>query len=278
MLANMIALCTIPTSLFVLSLCLAAVAWISTREGIVNRETTLAAWHSRLDGIAGNHTEVAGVLAGFSITVVVLIAALSQETRLLHDVGLGTFVVAFFGYIATGLMFSLVPEREDNHSYFLFSMGSFLYFLSVLLGFVALMPFLEIIGYRSLRIGLFILVIGAFFAGYLAASIPLFDLFRLRRKVLALILVAAVSASFLWIAIAYGLLMLTEGGLVLTLGLAIPITVIVASFAFSMMTFFFPSLASEKTLIRVIVLVAIACTSAILQIFGTILVLLALNR
>lgn len=109
---------------------------IHTRNVFYSRaDWTEPEWRSSIPEIAGNHTQVTGVLAGFSITVVVLLAALRLEgqadlTGLPEETALGLFIVSFFGYIATGIVYSLVSERKGDHEAFLFAVASFLYYFS----------------------------------------------------------------------------------------------------------------------------------------------------
>lgn len=65
------------------------------------RPNTPTSWVMTLPDIAGNHTQVNGVLAGFSITVVILVAtfrlqAKTPQPEFVDESLLGMFLVSFF--------------------------------------------------------------------------------------------------------------------------------------------------------------------------------------
>ena len=144
-----------------------------------------AKWESRINEVASNHTQVTGVLAGFSITVVVLIASmkLSNQTidqKLFSQAAFGLFIAAFFGFVSTGIMYSVSIEREKEHQYYLFSIASLLYYLSVVLSFAAIVLLTKMLDYSEIRIGALCAMFSAVVGGYLAAVVPAHDLLRVR--------------------------------------------------------------------------------------------------
>lgn len=95
------------------------------RSGFTYDSKALPGWEKDLPQIARNHMQVNGVLAGFSITVVVLIAGLMLEggaggLGFPEQFALGKLMVAFFGYVATAILFSIVSARPNLHRFFLF--------------------------------------------------------------------------------------------------------------------------------------------------------------
>ena len=164
----------------------------ATREG--------SSWSERAPEIAGNHAAVAGVLAGFSITIVVLILGFLEETanssrNLLGNAAMGMFLVAFFGYVATGFLFSVVPERDDGHQAFLFVAASTLYYISVVLGFAGLIPLLRYFTASDLDCVLVLFLAAATIGGYFAITIPLVDLLELNQRQNLIVLLCATLLS-----------------------------------------------------------------------------------
>ena len=223
-------------------------------------------WAVRLPDIAGNHTEVTGVLAGFSITLAVLIATLRLQgqplsTELFEEAALGMFVVSFIGYAATGVMYSIVSERENDHRYFLFSVAGVLYYVSAFMSFSALLLIFNII-----RPGLIMYPIG-FFIGitalgaYMAVSIPLQDLLLFRGRLLLVgfflaLSIAGVLATILWYKN-------PSQSIVVIVSLWISTIVLSVSFGFSMMTFFVQALSRPAVLQNAAFMIAILGTSVV---------------
>ncbi len=181
---------------------------------------TRASWGSkgRLYAIAGNHTQVSGTLAGFSVTVIVLLAGLGQPKGkdtlepylFLNQSTIGLFMIAFFGYVATGILFSMVSERKKAHAHFLFSVASILYFFSVALSFTALFPLAQLIRHNSLQIMILIILIGTIAGGCFAIAIPMHDLLLVKRPTLARRLFLSISLGT--IAAILTLLLVDRGG------------------------------------------------------------------
>jgi len=149
-----------------------------------NMERTPGEWKTSLVSIAGNHTQVTGALAGFSITIVVLVAsfllgkdpAILGGNRVLAESTFGMFMMSFFGYIATGVTFSLVAEHDKTEEYFLFSIASLLYYLSVLLSFSGLLVLVHAVGVSFLVAPVSFLIAGAAMGGCVIVFVPQTDL------------------------------------------------------------------------------------------------------
>ena len=264
-------------SSLVFGLSLLVLVFMRKRAGFTNSNKTAAKWEQDLPQIAGNHTQVTGVLAGFSITIVVLIAALRLEgdqlsLRFLEQSTLGMFMVAFFGYVGAGILFSLVTERSGTHRYCLFSAAGVLYYLSVLLSFSALLPLLELIGATYLRLAISWLVVGSVIGGYMAICIPLVDLLRLRRRLCAVAFALVASITGIYLGLGNYFPSLYRAELILRLNLHSSVIVIVLIFLVCMLSFFYQRLAHETTLTRVTALVAWIGT-AIVVFFSSVTIL-----
>ena len=114
-------------SVVVVGLSLRELIIMRKRSGFTYDSKALPGWEKDLPQIAGNHMQVNGVLAGFSITVVVLIATLMLDggqvgLSFLEQVALGKLMVAFFGHLATAILFSIVSARSNLHSFFFFQL------------------------------------------------------------------------------------------------------------------------------------------------------------
>lgn len=173
------------------------------RCGIQDRTREVPAWGSNLSSVAGHHTQVAGILSGFSITAVILIADARIGTKLplqhypLDAATLGLFTMDFFSYIATGILFSMAVEREQEHQYFLYYAASVLYYFSVAISFAALFLLVSLIGYDELRFLVLLMIAGSVIGGYLAIGVPMFDLLRIRLRFIGLLLALSVVAGLL---------------------------------------------------------------------------------
>jgi hypothetical protein len=160
------------------------------QRGLVDPARPIPKWGENIRSVAGNHTQVTAILAGFSINSVVLLATLhlGPLQRVGHNsldtATIGLLTMDFFGYIATGILFSMTVEREFPQQCYLYTAASSLYYFSIGVSFTALVPLMEVIHYPSLRPLVLIMVLGATFGGYLALVIPLHDLFRVRKAVL----------------------------------------------------------------------------------------------
>lgn len=158
---------------------------------------TPADWQEQIGTIASGHTQVTGMLAGFSATIVVLIIGLRFGNNISLGenppaaVSLGIFAMAFFGYVATGILYSISVERKGNHRNFLFSTASIIYYFSGILSFSAVYPLILLIQSSDLKHGVRIMIIGGLFGGYLAAAIPLYDLLLIKFRYLLVTLMAS---------------------------------------------------------------------------------------
>jgi hypothetical protein len=159
------------------------------KRGLVDPSRTIPKWGENIRSVAGNHTQVTAILAGFSINSVVLLAGphLTQPNAMADSLGtatLGLLTMDFFGYIATGILFSMTVEREFPQQCYLYTAASCSYYFSIGVSFVALLPLIEVIHYPRLRPLVVIMVLGAAFGGYLALATPLYDLFSVRAAVI----------------------------------------------------------------------------------------------
>ena len=205
--------------------------------GWIDADRCSRPWKEQLPDIASNHTQVAGVLAGFSITIVVLIATFQPESNAsLRQDSLGVFMVSFFGYVATGILFSLVTERFGIHRFFLFSVAASLYYISVLISFSGISLLLTLMRFSSLMLPVALFTGLSIVGGYMAVCIPLYDLLRLRRRLCLLLFLCAASLAGIFLSM--GLLFTGRGQLLLEKGLLTTSVLIVLVFAYSMLTFY----------------------------------------
>jgi len=179
-------------SLLFLASCAGAFALWRKHAFFDKRHTS---WQKALLAMAGSHTQVAGVLAGFSITIVVLIAT-QFDLASLRGLTFGMFVVSFFGYVATAISFSVVGgEAKDERECFLFSAASVLYYLSTMLSFCGLLLLLGSLDLEYLNTPLSILLSAAAIGGYVAVFNALIDLLKLNRLLYLLPLIWALSIT-----------------------------------------------------------------------------------
>jgi hypothetical protein len=163
-----------------------------------------ATWGGNLLGLSAIHATVNGVLAGFSITAVVLLATIqnspqnSQEQLLARQATIGLFLVAFVGYIATAILYTVVVQRHQAQQFFLYAAASSMYHFSSVLAFLGLYPLVQIVQLSLLRDVARITLIGAVLGGFLAAAIPYHDLLRIRTRWLMLHLALVRSESLGW--------------------------------------------------------------------------------
>jgi hypothetical protein len=86
-----------------------------------------ARWSKDLLGISSIHATVTGVLAGFCIAVVVLLANSEEyqrstsEQKILKQATIGIYLVAFIGYVATAILYTVVVQRSGKQRFFLYS-------------------------------------------------------------------------------------------------------------------------------------------------------------
>jgi hypothetical protein len=237
---------------------------------LVDKDRATAAWgeDDNLLQIVGNHTQVTGVLAGFSITIVVLISTFELERGyppqdFLEQATLGMFMVAFFGYVAAGVLYSVVAARLGLHRHFLFSAAGVLYYQSVLLSFSALLPLLGLIGAFYLNLAIVCVIVGAAVGGYIAICIPLVDLLRLRRRLCLVIFAAALSITgvYLGLGLQFPVLQTTE--LILQANLLVSIFVAALTFLVCLLSFFLKTLEHEIVVPPLAALIAFAGTSIV---------------
>jgi hypothetical protein len=232
-------------------------------QRIVDSSRQQADWKDKVGAVASSHTQVTGMLAGFSATIVVLIVSLgSGQNNPRAAISLGIFAMAFFGYVAAGILFSISVERSGNHQFFLFSMASIVYYFSGILSFSAMYPLILLIQSTALRWGVFIMIVGGLFGGYLAAAIPLYDLLLIKFKYLFGAFVTfgliGVVLHFLLSSVAQVQSLTILSGLLSTCA-----GVVVTAFSLVVLTFFLPSLNEDKVY-RIGSLSLIALATAIL--------------
>lgn len=225
-------------------------------------------WQDEIRSVSTTHTQVTGMLAGFSATIVVLIIGLhfgkniNLKDQTPAEVSLGIFAMAFFGYVATGILYSISVERYGEHRSFLFSTASIIYYFSGILSFAAVYPLIRLIESSALKWGVLIMVVGGMLGGYLAAAIPLRDLLLIKRKYIFGILLASVSTSiafYVLLTLGFGIQNSALLGWLL-FGCA---AVVVTAFNFVAFTFFFPLL-NRGDLYRLTSLVLIALATVTL--------------
>lgn len=235
---------------------------------MADAKRAIPAWHNNISTISSNHTQVTGILAGFSATIVVLIVGLGTGSGYTPgggapgNVSLGIFAMAFFGYVAAGILFSITVEREGSHQYFLFSTASILYYFSGILSFSAVYPLILLIHSDPLKWGVRIMVVGGLFGGYLAAAIPLFDLLRIRLRYILGILAGSViigGASYVLLTFTFDV----QTSSLLSWLLASCGLIVVIAFIFVSLTFFTKRL-NDKGMYQVTSLILIALVTVTL--------------
>ena len=152
----------------------------------------LPKWVKDIPAISSNHTQVSGILAGFTITVLFLIVGdkYSHAEKIItfsEYTLLGLFLTSFFSYIATGISFSLVLELENNRKFFSFTISSLLYSISIALSFISLTFLIGSLNYPTLVIPSLIMTGGTILGSFLALAIPMILLFFLRIRFLSII-------------------------------------------------------------------------------------------
>ena len=194
-------------STFVCMALLVLTAWLFVRtarsHGVRNQKASLADWAEHVYDVAGKHTQVTGLLAGFNITVIILFAARvfeltpSDEDLIPVQIVTSMFMTTYFGYVVTGFLYSLVIERPGVHRYALFSVASCLYYFSVTVSFTALLPLVQLLHFESLEIIVLVMVMTSIVGGYQALIIPHHDLLLIRRRVLLLLFLASIPLASL---------------------------------------------------------------------------------
>lgn len=148
------------------------------------RKDRFGHWYDSLLDIAGLHTQVAGSLAGFSITVVAIITTLSdagQSTPHLHRIAVRLSLTSFLGYVATAIVYSVVIQRQYATRVFLYSVGSSLYYISVIMTFASLLPLANLVGVDELQFVDVLVLSGASVAGFFAAAVPIHDMLEVNK-------------------------------------------------------------------------------------------------
>ena len=156
-------------------------------------------WVDDILSVSSNHTQVAGFLAGFTVTATILVATarFSVNDPRLREATMGAFLLAFLSFITTGVLYSVAIRRGvKSHQEFIFSIASCLYYLSVVLTFSALVPLLLFVNAGSLIPTVKVMLLGSVVGGYFAVSIATFDLLRFSvRLCLCIFLSSSTIAS-----------------------------------------------------------------------------------
>jgi hypothetical protein len=231
-----------------------------------NREP--AEWRDEISTVASSHNTVTGMLAGFSATIVVLIIGLRFGNNISLGenppaaVSLGIFSMAFFGYVATGILYSISVERYGNHRFFLFSTASVIYYLSGILSFSAVYPLILLIQSNALQRGVKIMILGGLVGGFLAAAIPLYDLLLIKFRFIIGAFVASVIIGLALYFLPRAIFDVQGSALLPWLLIACAIVVVLA-FNLVALTFFIPGL-NRDDFYRVTSLVLIALATVTL--------------
>ncbi len=225
-------------------------------------------WDKRIPESAANHAQVTGVLAGFSITIVVLAVTLGLESSswVLKDAVLRMFVVSFFGYVSAALLFSVLTQRSGFHQHFLFCNASLLYFLSVIISFAAILLLLDVVGgeYDTGAAGLAIAV-----GAYAAACIPFVDLLRFNRSVCVVLAFVAASLTGMYVGLGYHLPVLLHYDTILRVNLVFSAFAVGTAFMSSVISFHLWSRRERLAKFLLLVSLALCATSACFVVFTT---------
>ena len=246
--------------------CLVVLLVIGWRSGLTKPEDERAPvkWVPKMTSIAGNHTQVAGVLAGLAFTVVVLVAASLMQNersgteRILDQAVIGLFLIASFGYVGTGVLYSVVEEGEeskleedrskDYHKFYLFAAASVLYLLSVVLTFSAMRPLLALLEAELLATFLSVMVAGVSVGGFMAVCIPLVGLFGWRRRTCLVVFLAAVFAVGICNTLGTVISEVAGSERFLSLGLPVSGLLVGVIFSWSMLTLYSKRLRRKRVL------------------------------
>ena len=177
---------------------------------VYDNSRDIADWNEDIPSICRGHTQVTGMLGGFSITVVVLLTTLSMQgifsanESAIRAVEISTslFIMAFFGYVATGILYSISLERKGTHRYGIFGSASLLYYFSGVVTFTAIYPLLRLIQSDTLIVATRIMIAGGFVGAYLAAAIPIYDLLQVKARAIIILFPTSLiigSAGLLWL-------------------------------------------------------------------------------
>lgn len=204
---------------------------------LIDYEKKIADWYTKANEVASNHTQVTGVLAGFSITVAILVASIKlagDASSIYIQASFGLFLAAFFGYVSSGILYTLSIERDEEYQYFLFSIASLIFYLSVALSFAALVLLTGILSYPQVRPGAITALICAIVGGYVAVAIPIYGLLKIRAFVLIIFFIT----SFLCALVFHVIMLDLPAKQMLSLGLPATILVIGTAVFLSCITFF----------------------------------------
>lgn len=205
----------------------------------------------RIENISATHTQVTGVLAGFAITIVVLLIGTGApiDWDMPSGSALIMFIVSFFGYVTAGVLYSLVAEREAFHRAFLFCSASMCYLISVSLSFSALLPLLSDFSAPDLiLLCVAIQLAAAAVGGHLACFIPISDGFRLRKSAVLLILLVAALVAFTLLSVVELLYPRNLSQLMTAAVALLPIASFSVCFLVSAISFFSDRVAAVKVL------------------------------
>jgi len=210
---------------------------------------TPPSWARELTDIASIHAGVTGVLAGFSITLVVLLAI--ERSREGEGVEpptqaiVGLFLVSFVAFIASAIQYAIVPQREGAHRYLLYTLATTMYYMGGVLAFLGLSALMRFIRVRLLEVLGGITLAGAVIGGFLAAAIPYHDLHGVRQGILVSLFVIAAVVAPVSVRLLRKLLSHDQ---IIEIGLFGCCALLIFMFGFSLLSFFLPSKGIEKAI------------------------------
>ena len=213
-------------------------------------------WHRKVGEVANSQAHVTGLLAGFSVTVIAIIAGLQTDKPTLAESEfyrnvVVLFVAALLSLIGASVIYSLVGLRREEKGYLLYSLATAQYYLGVVLIFCGLHTLIsEVLGVK-LGYGLPVMIWGTAISGYFIATIPLGDLFRIDLRILFLFLLLA------------GLLALVLSVAQISLRLLLFSLVIAVDFGSCLFCFYFDKYLSSPLVVRLVALVVYLAVSAL---------------
>ena len=212
------------------------------RKGWTEPAMKRARWSKNLYEIASNHTQVNGTLAGFSTTVIVLLASVqvgSEERKILvmEQATVGFLMLAFFGFVSAGILYSVAVERKGSPRYFVFSVASCMYYFAVVLIFGALLPLVRELQYSILSLPSACMTAGAAIGGFCASSIPLHDLLAVRGKVIKAVAIFAATTGLAFREFYLFLVLHVESKQILQIGLFLGTILVAGGFVVALSPF-----------------------------------------
>jgi hypothetical protein len=207
-------------------------------------------WNNKVVEVSKGHASVTGLLAGFSITIVVLLVTLGplpgneKIWNFLNPVTVATFLVSFMGYIAATVIYAVVIQAEGAHESILHSLASSIFFYAGVLAFVGLYPLVHIARVDALTTIPAFTLVGVVVGGYLAAATPYHDLLSLKSKHIL------VTIPFLGLLTAL-LIDQYSGREVIHLALNSGCVLVALIFLFCMLSFFVTAIRKERVFIVV---------------------------